>query len=100
MAASPLSLATLRDADLVASGHRVFEIERDELDRVGGRIGTEFAAACRLVSKTWRCLVAVLQGLFLHAAQNLARETDRIVFVHPFDNTLDQRAERTVDQWL
>ena len=59
-----------------------------------------FAAACRLVSKTWRCLVAVLQSLFLHAAQNLARETDRIVFVHPFDNTLDQRTERTVDQWL
>ena len=59
-----------------------------------------FAAACRLVSKTWRCLVAVLQSLFLHAAQNLARETDRIVFVHPFDNTLDQRTERTVDQRL
>ena len=29
-----------------------------------------FAVACRLVSKTWRCLIAVLQGLFLHAAQD------------------------------
>ena len=33
-----------------------------------------FSATCRLVSKTWRCLVAVLQSLFLHAAQDF---TDR-----------------------
>ena len=72
MAASPLSLATLRDADLVASGHRVFEIERDELDRVGGRIGTEFAAACRLVLASRGRVVATGMGKSGHIARKIA----------------------------
>ena len=72
MAASPLSLATLRDADLVASGHRVFEIERDELDRVGGRIGTEFAAACRLVLASRGRVVTTGMGKSGHIARKIA----------------------------
>ncbi|AMJ57342.1 MULTISPECIES: KpsF/GutQ family sugar-phosphate isomerase [Stenotrophomonas] len=72
MAASPLSLDTLRDADLVASGHRVFEIERDELDRVGGRIGAEFAAACRLVLASRGRVVTTGMGKSGHIARKIA----------------------------
>ncbi|HBK46264.1 MAG TPA: D-arabinose 5-phosphate isomerase, partial [Xanthomonadaceae bacterium] len=45
MAVSPLSPDTVGDANLVASGRRVVEIERGALAAVGARIGAEFAAA-------------------------------------------------------
>ena len=58
------------------------------------------AAACGMVSQTGRCLITVLQCFFLHTAQDFAGETDGVVFIHPFDDTLDQCTEWTVDQRL
>jgi len=72
MAASPLSPDSLHDADLIASGRRVFEIERAELDRVGGRIGTEFAAACRLILGSNGRVVATGMGKSGHIARKIA----------------------------
>jgi len=72
MAASPLSLDTLQDAALVASGRRVFEIERDELDRVGGRIGTDFARACRLILGSRGRVVTTGMGKSGHIARKIA----------------------------
>lgn len=72
MAASPLSPDSLHDADLIASGRRVFEIERAELDRVGGRIGTEFAAACRLILGSRGRVVATGMGKSGHIARKIA----------------------------
>lgn len=72
MAASPLSPDSLHDADLIASGRRVFEIERTELDRVGGRIGTEFAAACRLILGSSGRVVATGMGKSGHIARKIA----------------------------
>lgn len=72
MAASSLSPDSLHDADLIASGRRVFEIERAELDRVGGRIGTEFAAACRLILGSRGRVVATGMGKSGHIARKIA----------------------------
>ncbi|AUZ54493.1 MULTISPECIES: KpsF/GutQ family sugar-phosphate isomerase [Stenotrophomonas] len=72
MAASPLSPDSLHDADLIASGRRVFEIERAELERVGGRIGTEFAAACRLILGSRGRVVATGMGKSGHIARKIA----------------------------
>ncbi|WP_254573821.1 KpsF/GutQ family sugar-phosphate isomerase [Stenotrophomonas acidaminiphila] len=72
MAASSLSPDSLHDADLIASGRRVFEIERAELDRVGGRIGTEFAAACRLILGSSGRVVATGMGKSGHIARKIA----------------------------
>jgi len=72
MAASTLSLDTLHDADLVASGRRVFEIERAELERAGGRIGAGFAAACRLVLGSRGRVVATGMGKSGHIARKIA----------------------------
>jgi len=72
MAASSLSLDTLRDADLVSSGHRVFQIESAELDRVGNRIGAEFAAACRLVLASRGRVVTTGMGKSGHIARKIA----------------------------
>ncbi|MCD9087802.1 KpsF/GutQ family sugar-phosphate isomerase [Stenotrophomonas sp. SY1] len=72
MAASSLSLDTLRDADLVSSGRRVFEIERTELDRVGNRLGAEFAAACRLVLASRGRVVTTGMGKSGHIARKIA----------------------------
>ena len=69
MAAPPLSPDTLRDAELVASGHRVFEVERAELERVGNRIGAEFAAACRLILGSRGRVVATGMGKSGHIAR-------------------------------
>ena len=87
MAASPLSPDSLHDADLIASGRRVFEIERAELDRVGGRIGTEFAAACRLILGSRGRVVATGMGKSGHIARKiaatLASTGTPAFFVHP-----------------
>jgi arabinose-5-phosphate isomerase len=72
MAASPLSLNAVRDADLIASGHRVFEIEQAELDRVGNRLGAEFAAACRLILGARGRVVATGMGKSGHIARKIA----------------------------
>ncbi|WP_312344494.1 KpsF/GutQ family sugar-phosphate isomerase [Stenotrophomonas acidaminiphila] len=72
MAASPLSPDSLNDADLIASGRRVFEIERAELERVGGRIGDAFAAACRLILGSRGRVVATGMGKSGHIARKIA----------------------------
>ena len=72
MAASLLSPDTLRDPDLIASGRRVFEIERTELERVGSHIGAEFAAACRLVLGSRGRVVATGMGKSGHIARKIA----------------------------
>ena len=72
MAASPLSPDSLHDADLIASGRRVFEIERAELERVGGRIGDAFAAACRLILGSRGRVVATGMGKSGHIARKIA----------------------------
>jgi len=72
MVASPVSPDTLDDADLAASGRRVFEIERTELERVGNRIGAEFVAACRLVLGSRGRVVATGMGKSGHIARKIA----------------------------
>ena len=87
MVAPPLSPDTLRDAELVASGHRVFEVERAELERVGNRIGAEFAAACRLILGSRGRVVATGMGKSGHIARKiaatLASTGTPAFFVHP-----------------
>ncbi len=72
MAASPLPLNAPGDAELIASGQRVFKIEQAELDRVGNRIGTEFASACRLVLGSRGRVVATGMGKSGHIARKIA----------------------------
>ncbi|SBV35491.1 D-arabinose 5-phosphate isomerase [uncultured Stenotrophomonas sp.] len=72
MVASPVSPDTLDDAGLAASGRRVFEIERAELERVGNRIGAEFATACRLVLGSRGRVVATGMGKSGHIARKIA----------------------------
>ena len=55
-----------------------------------------FSVAYSLISKAWSSLVAVLQSFFFHSSQNLTRKTDRVVFVHPLNDTLDQGTKRPV----
>ena len=52
------------------------------------------------IAKTGRCLIAFLQGFFFHATQDLTRQSNGIVFIHPFDDALDQAAERSLNQWF
>ena len=72
MAVSPVSPATTPAAELIASGRRVFEIERAELEQVGGRIGAEFAAACQLVLGSRGRVVATGMGKSGHIARKIA----------------------------
>ena len=52
------------------------------------------------IAKTGRRLIAFLQGFFFHATQDLTRQSNGIVFIHPFDDALNQAAKRSLDQWL
>ncbi|TQT29472.1 D-arabinose 5-phosphate isomerase, partial [Xanthomonas perforans] len=72
MAVSPLPSATVSDASLVASGQRVLQIEREALASVGARIGSEFAAACRLVLASRGRVVATGMGKSGHVARKIA----------------------------
>jgi arabinose-5-phosphate isomerase len=72
MAVSPLSPATIDDANLVASGRRVVEIEQAALGAVGARIGTAFAAACRLILASRGRVVATGMGKSGHVARKIA----------------------------
>ncbi|WP_442681884.1 KpsF/GutQ family sugar-phosphate isomerase [Stenotrophomonas sp. JC08] len=72
MAASPLPLNAPGDAELIASGQRVFKVEQAELDRVGNRIGAEFATACRLVLGSRGRVVATGMGKSGHIARKIA----------------------------
>ncbi len=87
MDVSPLSPTTPDDAGLVASGRRVVEIEQAALAAVGARIGTEFAAACRLILGSRGRVVATGMGKSGHVARKiaatLASTGTPAFFVHP-----------------
>ena len=41
-------------------------------------------------------LIAAALRLFHHAAGNLSRKPDRVIFIHPFNDPLDQAAKRSI----
>ena len=49
-----------------------------------------------IISKTWTCLVSLAKGFFFHSPFYLPGKAYGIVFVHPFNDPLDQSAERPV----
>jgi len=87
MAVLPLPADAVSDANLVASGRRVVEIERGALTAVGERIGAEFAAACRLILGSRGRVVATGMGKSGHIARKiaatLASTGTPAFFVHP-----------------
>ena len=87
MAVSPLSSASVRDADLVASGRRVLDIEQGALASVGARIGEPFAQACRLILVSHGRVVTTGMGKSGHIARKiaatLASTGTPAFFVHP-----------------
>jgi len=87
MAVLPLPADAVSDANLVASGRRVVEIERGALAAVGERIGAEFAAACRLILGSRGRVVATGMGKSGHIARKiaatLASTGTPAFFVHP-----------------
>ena len=48
------------------------------------------------VAKRRYRLVSMLQSFFLHAAQHLTGQPDRIVFIHPFYDSFNQTSKRTI----
>jgi len=87
MTVLPLPADALSEANLVASGRRVVEIERGALAAVGERIGAEFAAACRLILGSRGRVVATGMGKSGHIARKiaatLASTGTPAFFVHP-----------------
>ncbi|MFI8718376.1 KpsF/GutQ family sugar-phosphate isomerase [Stenotrophomonas sp. NPDC077464] len=72
MAVSPLPPSSADPAALVASGRRVFEIERDALAAVAERLGGDFARACQLVLESRGRVVATGMGKSGHVARKIA----------------------------
>ncbi|WP_315385801.1 KpsF/GutQ family sugar-phosphate isomerase [uncultured Stenotrophomonas sp.] len=72
MAVSPLPPSSTDPAALVASGRRVFEIERDALAAVAGRLGEDFSRACQLVLESRGRVVATGMGKSGHVARKIA----------------------------
>ncbi|WP_312326253.1 KpsF/GutQ family sugar-phosphate isomerase [Stenotrophomonas sp.] len=72
MAVSPLPPSSTDPAALVASGRRVFEIERDALAAVAGRLGDDFSRACQLVLESRGRVVATGMGKSGHVARKIA----------------------------
>lgn len=72
MAVSPLPPSSTDPAALVASGRRVFEIERDALAAVAGRLGGDFSRACQLVLESRGRVVATGMGKSGHVARKIA----------------------------
>lgn len=87
MAVPHLSAATVNDADLIASGRRVLDIEQAALASVGARIGAPFAKACRLILDARGRVVATGMGKSGHVARKiaatLASTGTPAFFVHP-----------------
>lgn len=73
--------------DLLASGRRVFAIERDALDAVAARLGDAFVDACRLMLATPGRVVCIGMGKSGHIARKiaatLASTGTPAFFVHP-----------------
>lgn len=72
MAVSPLPPSSADPAALVASGRRVFEIERDALAAVAERLGEGFSQACQLVLESRGRVVATGMGKSGHVARKIA----------------------------
>ncbi len=72
MAVSPLPPHSTDPAALVASGRRVFEIERDALAAVADRLGDAFSQACQLVLGSRGRVVATGMGKSGHVARKIA----------------------------
>ncbi len=72
MAVSPLPPSSADPAALVASGRRVFEIERDALAAVAERLGEGFSRACQLVLESRGRVVATGMGKSGHVARKIA----------------------------
>ena len=72
MAVSPLPPSSADPAALVASGRRVFEIERDALAAVADRLGDAFSQACQLVLESRGRVVATGMGKSGHVARKIA----------------------------
>jgi arabinose-5-phosphate isomerase len=72
MAVSPLPPQPADPAALVASGRRVFEIERDALVAVAERLGDDFSRACQLVLESRGRVVATGMGKSGHVARKIA----------------------------
>lgn len=77
----------LPEHDVVASGRRVFEIEREALAAVAGRLGDGFRDACRLMLDTRGRVVCTGMGKSGHIARKiaatLASTGTPAFFVHP-----------------
>ena len=73
--------------DLLASGRRVFDIEREALAAVSARLGAPFEAACRLMLATRGRVVCVGMGKSGHVARKIAATFASTgtpaFFVHP-----------------
>ena len=66
-------------------------------------VGTwQFETAKNLIDRDVykRQLVAISESFFFHTSQDFSGEPDRVIFVHPLNDTLDQGAKRTVYKWL
>ncbi len=74
-------------AQLAASGRRVFEVEAQALQAVGGRVGADFARACTLVLASGGRLVCTGMGKSGHVARKIAATLASTgtpsFFVHP-----------------
>ncbi len=74
-------------AQLAASGRRVFEVEAQALQAVGGRVGADFARACALVLASGGRLVCTGMGKSGHVARKIAATLASTgtpsFFVHP-----------------
>ncbi len=74
-------------AQLAASGRRVFEVEAQALQAVGGRVGADFARACALVLASRGRLVCTGMGKSGHVARKIAATLASTgtpsFFVHP-----------------
>lgn len=53
-----------------------------------------------LIAETGCRLISAAHCLFRHAAHDLAGQVDRVVFIHPLNDPLDQAAKRAIDQRL
>ncbi len=69
---APAPLLPPRDADLIASGRQVIEVEAQALVALQARVGSEFAAACRLLLDCRGRVVCTGMGKSGHIARKIA----------------------------
>ena len=76
-----------RDADLIASGRQVIEVEAQALVALQAKVGAEFAAACRMLLDCRGRVVCTGMGKSGHIARKiaatLASTGTPAFFVHP-----------------